>query len=138
MSGLVLDADIALGWCFEDHGDGYCDSVLGALRDERGMVPAHWMLELSNVLVAAQKRQILSEADVGRFLELIRELPLDTDGETAFRAAGQTRLLARSHGLSTYEAAYLELAMRHSALLATRNSNLRAAARRCGVTLMEV
>lgn len=138
MSGLVLDADIALGWCFEDRGDAYSDSVLEALREERGYVPAHWMLELTNVLQAAQKRQILSEAEVGHFLELVRELPLEADGETALRAADQTRLLARSHGLSTYEAAYLELAVRRSSMLATRNAGLRAAARRCGVTLMEV
>lgn len=138
MSGLVLDADLALGWCFEDRGDEYSDAVLELLREEPGMVPGHWMLELTNVLQAAQKRQILSEADVGRFLELIRQLPIETDGETALRAADQTRLLARSHGLSTWEAAYLELAVRRSATLATRNSALRAAARRCGVTLMEV
>ena len=138
MSGLVLDADIALGWCFEDRGDAYSDSVLEALREERGFVPGHWMLELTNVLQGAQKRQILSEADVGHFLELVRELPIETDGETALRAGDQTRLLARSHGLSTYEAAYLELAMRRSASLATRNAGLRAAARRCGVTLVEV
>ena len=136
MNRLVLDADIALGWCFVDAADGYSDGVLEALKEVSALVPAHWMLEVTNVMLAAQKRSRLTEAEATRFVELLRRLPIETDGETAMRAADTTRALARTHGISTYEAAYLELAIRQAAPLATRNPALQSAARRSGALLV--
>lgn len=136
MTQLVLDADIAIGWCFLDAADGYTDGVLEALKEVTAVVPAHWMLEVSNVLLAAQKRSRLTEAEATRFVELLHRLPIETDGETPQRAADTIRSLGRNHGLSAYEAAYLELSIRRGAPLATRNPALQSAARRAGATLV--
>lgn len=136
MRKLVLDADIAIGWCFVDAADGYSDGVLEALKEVTAVVPGHWMLEISNVLLAAQKRSRLTEAEATRFVELLHRLPIEIDGETPQRAADSTRALGRTHGLSAYEAAYLELAIRRGAPLATRNPGLQSAARRAGAMLV--
>lgn len=134
MSGLVLDCSVAVSWCFEDEASPETDSILERVRDEGALVPALWHLELGNVLIQAERRKRLTAAETANRLELIADLPIVTDEETPYRALREVLTLARASGLSTYDAAYLELAMRRGRALATKEQALVTAAGRAGVT----
>ncbi len=136
MSRFVLDCSAAMAWCFEDESDGYADAVLDGLVKGTAVVPSHWPLEVANVLLVAERRGRLKEADSTRFLELLGALPIEVDSETHARAIGAILSLGREHGLSSYDAAYLELAMRESVPLASLDQPLRLAAEGSGVSLL--
>ncbi len=131
--GLVLGCSVAVAWCFEDEASPETDAILERVRDDGAVVPALWHLELGNVLIQAERRKRLTAADTATRLELIGALPILTDDETPARALGEVLTLARADGLTTYDAAYLELALRKGLPLASRDRALTDAARRCGV-----
>jgi len=133
---VVIDSSMALTWCFEDEASPQTDSLFERVRDDGAVVPALWHLELANVLLQAEKRGRIAPGDVATRLKLISELPITTDHETAVRAWGEVIALARAENLTAYEAAYLELAMRRSLPLSTRDDALIGAARRIGVTVL--
>ena len=136
MSGLVLDCSVAVSWCFEDEASPETDAILDRVADEGAIVPALWHLELGNVLIQAERRKRLTAADTTTRLELIADLPIVTDDETPARALREVLTLARTEGLTTYDAAYLELAMRKGLPLATKDTALAEAARKGGITII--
>jgi predicted nucleic acid-binding protein len=135
---LVLDCSVTMAWCFEDECDELADAVLGRLADGEAWVPSLWPLEVANVLVAAERRRRLTAADSARFIELLMGLPIVVDDRSHERALSQVLAAARQLGLSVYDASYLELAMRLGATLATRDTQLRAAAAGAGVPVFAV
>lgn len=125
-----------MAWCFEDEADEYADSVLDLLADSETVVPSIWALEVANVLLVAERKKRLTKADSSRFVKLLRELPITIDQETPDRALSEILPVGRQLGLSAYDAAYLELAMREGIALATRDNGLKQAAQKCGVKLV--
>lgn len=125
---------MTLAWAFEDEADAYADSVLDALAENGAVVPGLWSLEVANVLVVSERRGRLAQADSTRFLELLQELPLETE-ETTLESVPGLISLVREQSLSSYDAAYLHLAMRRGLSLATRDERLRRAAAAGGVAL---
>lgn len=136
MTGFVLDCSIAVAWCFEDEASDNCDALLERVRDEGALVPSLWHLELGNVMIQAERRGRISSADVSTRLELIGDLPIVTDGETPQRALHEVLALARAETLTTYDAAYLELAIRRGLPLATNDKRLRNAGANTGVKII--
>jgi predicted nucleic acid-binding protein len=136
VTGLVLDCSVTVTWCFEDEATPETDALLERVRDEGATVPMLWQLEVANVLLQAERRGRLSAADVRTRLELIGTLPITTDDETSLRALTEVLALARMENLTTYDAAYLELAMRRGLPLATQDTALRDAAARVGVKIL--
>lgn len=134
---FVLDCSVAVSWCFEDEANGLADRALHMLASQEALVPALWPLEVANVLLVSERRKRLTEADVMRFVELLRELPIVVDESTTSRAMRDVIALAREHDLSSYDASYLELAVREGLPLATLDKALAKVARRCGVALVE-
>ena len=134
---FVVDASLALAWHFEDEISEYADRVLERLREDRALVPSIWPLEVANALVVAERRGRLSSAKVARAVELFQELPVFVWEVAAQEALGPVLDLARAQGLTAYDAAYLELAMREGLPLATQDNDLRAAAEGVGVPLVE-
>lgn len=132
---FVVDNSVVMAWCFEDEADRYALGVLESLADAEGIVPAIWPLEVGNVLVVAQRRGRLSEAEGARFLSLLSALPIRVEQESAERMLAEVYLLAREHGLSTYDASYLDLAMRLGLPIATRDASLIKAAKKCKVQM---
>jgi len=129
---IVIDASVTMAWCFEDEATEAAEGVLDQLKEDRAVVPAIWQLEVTNVLLVAERRKRLTEAQAARFLGLLGRLPIRvhaTPYDTAsVLAAG------RRHELSAYDAAYLVLAERLAAPLATLDGRLAAACRAAGVT----
>jgi predicted nucleic acid-binding protein len=126
-----------MAWCFEDEANAYADSVLESLESAEAVVPAIWPLEIGNVLLVAERRRRLGKADVARFLELISDLPITVEQETPARMLTDILSLARQFDLSTYDASYLDLAMRSGLAIATQDRSLRRAARKCGVSVFK-
>jgi len=126
---FVIDNSIVMSWCFEDEGSPYVDSVLDSLKKLSALTPAIWPLEVGNVLLVAERKNRLSEADSARFLALIGELPIVTEQETPERMMKEILALARNNNLSTYDASYLDLAMRKGIPIATLDKNLLQAAK---------
>jgi len=133
MSAVVIDSSIALSWCFEDEASPETDRLFERVRDDGAIVPGLWHLELGNVLLQAEKRGRISAADVAMRLDLIAELPISTDPETTVRAWREILTVARAERLTTYDATYLELAMRRGLPLLTKDGELLSAAKRLGV-----
>jgi predicted nucleic acid-binding protein len=135
VSTLVIDSSAALSWCFEDEASPRSDALFEQVRDQGAVVPGLWHLEVANVLLQAEKRGRITAADVTVRLELIAELPIVTDNETTARAWREILALARAEGLTTYDATYLELAIRRGLPLVSRDEALITAAKRSGVAV---
>lgn len=133
--GCVLDCSIALAWYFADEADAYADSVQDGLADAPAAVPSLWPLELANALVMGERRGRSTPAQASAWVALLQQLPIHVDDETVSRAWTDTLHLARAHGLTSYDASYLELALRLGAPLATFDAKLKAAAAAVGVPL---
>ncbi|HLH72196.1 MAG TPA: type II toxin-antitoxin system VapC family toxin [Chloroflexota bacterium] len=133
---FVVDASVTLAWCFEDETTRYSDMVLDRLRGDEAIVPGIWPFEVINVLVFGERRGRLTEANAARFLTLLGALPILVEPVEFGRLASTVWALARVEHLSSYDAAYLELAMREALPLATQDVWLADAARRVGVTVL--
>ena len=141
MSGsddLVLDVSLSCAWCFADEASPAAWAVLERLQAAVAHVPALWVWETGNVLVQAERRGRISPAAIRTFLGLLESLPISIDQPTTTSAWHDTLALARSHRLTTCDAAYLELALRRSLPLASRDRALQAAAQLEGVPLLPV
>lgn len=137
MKALVIDASTALGFLVADERAPRAMAALDAL--ERGvptLVPLHWPLEVANGLLAAERRRRLSPADAAEALDVVLSLPIDIDAATARHVSGATASLARQYSLTVYDAAYLELAMRTGAALASDDEALAKAAKKAGVAVV--
>ena len=138
MTGFVIDCSVAVTWCFEDEATPASDGLLERLGAEAAAAPAIWPLELGNVLVMAERRGRVNATQVAEFVSLLRELPVAIEEETPQRAFDEVLALARNEGLTTYDASYLELAMRLGVPLATQDKELRLAAERLGTPVLAV
>lgn len=130
---FVLDASVTLAWCFADEGGNYALVVLDELRASEAVAASHWGLEVANGFLVAERRGRIAARDVPRLTKFVLALPIAMDPVARRRPLGSVHRLARSHGLSAYDAAYLELAVRHGIPIATLDSPLRSAARAEGV-----
>lgn len=136
MSRFVTDCSVTMCWCFEDEADAYADQILEKLVVDETIVPAIWSLEVTNALLSGERRKRLSEADTLRFLEVLRSLPIIVDDTPLGQTLDDILALGRRHNLSSYDATYLELAMRQGVPLATLDERLVKAARASGVALI--
>jgi predicted nucleic acid-binding protein len=129
---------VLMAWCFEDESSSYTDDVLGNLEFSTGFVPAIWPLEVSNVLLIAERKGRISEAGVTRFITLLDQLPIVVEQESPSRMFKEILALGRKYNLSSYDASYLDLAMRKGLSIATLDKKLIAAAKACDVPLLFV
>lgn len=135
---FVVDCSVVMAWCFDDESDSYADKILELVTKNEALVPSIWPLEVANVLLVGERKKRLTKADSSQFIELLSAQPITVDMETQEKALGDTLSLARDYGLSSYDASYLELAMRHGIPLATSDQSLRKAAEKCGIRLLKV
>lgn len=137
---LVLDNSVTMRWLLRDGSVerlAYAEKVLASLTDAdcTAWVPGIWALEAANVMVKAEARQLVTEARVSAFARLLQNMNIATDPHTATHALSDTLHLARRFRLSSYDAAYLELALREGLPLATLDGDLREAMAQTGVLL---
>lgn len=135
---LVLDASVAVAWCFEDESTRPAENVLDVLSaGTEALAPAIWPLEVANALLVAERRKRITRAQVTALLQRISKLPIAVEPIPPARAFEQVLAVARQHELSEYDASYVELASREGLPLATLDAKLRRAARSAGIALVE-
>lgn len=135
MKRFVLDCSISASWFLSDESNDAAEAVLERLREEEAVAPAIWIVEMTNVLVVAERRQRISPADAARALEVISDLPIIVEPAN-LDAMKYYRMIAREHSLSSYDACYLEVAQRLGLPLASLDLELIAAARKSGIPLI--
>jgi predicted nucleic acid-binding protein len=137
VKGFVLDCSVTMSWCFEDEVDSYSESVMDKLEGCEAVVPWIWTLEVANALISAERRARMTAADTSRFLRVLAGIAVLVDATPPAKTMDELVALGRCHGLSAYDAAYLELAMREGLPIATLDGELRAAAAKAGVSIFE-
>jgi predicted nucleic acid-binding protein len=133
---FVIDASITMAWAFEEEETEDTRAVLKRLEYENAVVPAIWPLEVANVLLVGERRGRLSQAKVSAFTTELAAAPIYVELDTPHRAFQDILTLARQYKLSSYDACYLELALRQALPLATLDKGLTAAANATGVKVI--
>jgi predicted nucleic acid-binding protein len=135
---FVVDNSVVMSWCFKDETNNYADTVLDRLIESAAVVPSIWPLEVVNVLLVAERQKRLSESDSIRFLTLLSQLPIVVEHERSEMMMKELLALARANNLSSYDASYLDLAMRKGFPIATLDNRLSEAARRIDIPVLAV
>ena len=130
---FVLDSSVALAWLLPDESNARTDALADRLEQEDAQVPAIWPLEVGNALLMAQRRNRITEVDFKRCIAALSALPIEVD-TTAVLAAVLS--IAQRSGLTSYDAAYIELAQRRDLPLATLDDALRRACKAFKVTVL--
>ena len=136
MTRFVLDNSVAMRWLIpslKQSDQQYAERVLKSMNESDALVPELWYLEASNALLGAERNGEITIAQTEAFTSQLENLPISTDSSTWRQSFGRTMVLARSYGLSSYDAAYLELAVRESLMLASLDRTLVKAAGKAGI-----
>jgi predicted nucleic acid-binding protein len=134
--GFVVDASVAMSWCFLDEATTASRKLLTGISETSALVPAWWYVEITNVLVVAERKGRIDAEQVTEFIALIEALDLEVDQESPQRAFSHLLPLCRTHRLTSYDAIYLDLALRRRLPLATLDEPLRKAAKKLGIKLL--
>jgi predicted nucleic acid-binding protein len=133
---FVLDNSVALTWCFEDERTPATTALLEQVGQSGALAPMLWPLEALNALLVGERRGRLDAAKRRALAGFLAALPVKLDDETAGQAWTATADLAERFNLSSYDAAYLELAHRRNLPLASLDRELRTAAGALGLTVL--
>jgi predicted nucleic acid-binding protein len=133
---FVVDNSVVVGWYFESQATPYTDQALDLLANETAHVPALWVLEFSNVLRKALKAGKADTARIQEIIELVKALPISVDYTS--ESVESNLALALKYGLTSYDAAYLGLAMRLQLPIATNDGALKEAAGRASVGIVNL
>lgn len=128
---FVLDNSVACGWFIGSQTTPYTEAVASHLLDDSAFAPALWQLEFTNVLRTACKRGALDAQAAHEVISQFAALPITVDRDTPGPAALLS--LALRYDLTSYDATYLELALRLQLPIATQDAALMEAARASGI-----
>ena len=128
--GWVIDASVTMPWFFPDEATPFTEGLLDSLGAHEIWAPTLWVLECTNVLQSAQRRRRIEANRRAEIAVELSDLPVRLDPETPDFVSLDR--LAATHGLSAYDAAYLELALRRSLVLVSLDARLLAAAKALG------
>jgi predicted nucleic acid-binding protein len=133
---FVLDCSVTMAWLFKDEATPKTAELLNRLATEIALVPAWWFIEITNVLALSERKGRITPAQSGAFIADISKLEIESDDEAPGRAFTYLLSLCRTHRLTSYDAMYLDLAVRRHLPLATLDDDLRKAAKKLGVRLL--
>lgn len=137
MSGaFVVDCSIAMAWLFHDEATPRTADLLNRLTNETALVPAWWFIEITNVLAMAERKGRITPAQSDAFIANLDKLGIERDDAAPDRAFTHLLALCRTHKLTSYDAIYLDLAVRRNLPLATLDDDLRKTAKKLGVSLL--
>jgi predicted nucleic acid-binding protein len=124
---FVLDSSVALAWLLPDEGGDAVDALADRLEQDFALVPAIWSLEVGNALLIAQRRGRIKDEELDGLIAALTVLPIEIDPDASGPGLSAILDLARRLGLTSYDAAYVELAQRRALSLATLDGKLREA-----------
>lgn len=132
---FILDCSVTMAWCFEDEASAYADSVLFSLKQNKAFVPFLWKIEVSNVLLMAERKNRITEAGMIHFIRVLDELPIDIAPDSQFINMKDLVLLGRLHHLTSYDTSYLHAALSLGLPIATLDHNLIDSAQQAGASI---
>jgi predicted nucleic acid-binding protein len=139
MASFVLDASVAISWCFPgdpNENTPYSRAVLNRLAEDDAIVPEIWAFEIANsIFVSYSKRKRITERQIREYLDVLKALPIRVESQSLLENI-QLESLSRRWDLAAYDAAYLHLARRTNLPLATSDGSLRDAALVEGVVVI--
>ena len=135
-AAFIIDCSITMAWCFADEATSRAAEILDRMEEEAVLVPALWYLEVANVLAMAEKRNRITADNSDNFVQLLERFDMEVDEDGSGRAFGTLLPLCRKHGLTSYDAVYLDLAVRRRLPLATLDDGLRRSAKALGIKLL--
>jgi len=135
-AAFILDASVALTWLFVDERTAPTQELLDRLNQETALIPSWLHIEIANIIALAERRGRVTSFQTASFLSDLARLDLELDVEGPGRAYSHMLPLCRAHGLTCYDAVYLDLALRRQLPLATLDDALRRAAKKLGVNLL--
>lgn len=135
-AAFVVDCSIAMTWLFNDEATPKTAELLNRLVTETALVPAWWYVEVTNVLALAERKGRITARQTGAFIADLGKLDIEQDDQAPGRAFSHLLPLCRTHQLTSYDAIYLDLAVRRHLPLATLDTDLRNAAKKMGVQLL--
>jgi predicted nucleic acid-binding protein len=130
---FVIYASVVSNWCLPEESHPYAVAAKARLAEEDAVTSAIFWFELRNVLLVAERRGRITEAQTTALLSSIGALPINEDHDQDERVLFS---LARTYRLSIYDAAYLELAKREGFALASLDKALLVAAKAEKVSLV--
>ncbi len=133
----VMDCSIAAALGLPDENSAVAEAFLPIMQHEDVWVPSLWWHEIGNVLIAARRRGRITDNDASGLMHLYGSLPVLTDSAHGSDLMERVHRLAMDYKLSAYDAAYLELAERRQAGMATLDAGLHRAAQACGVKVFQ-
>lgn len=135
-AAFIVDCSLTMAWCFADEATPAASELLDRLAEESVLVPSLWFLEVANVLAMAEKRKRISAGDSDRFLTLLGILEIEVDDEAHSRSISDLIPLCRAQGITSYDAVYLDVALRHRLPLASLDDDMRRSAKKLGIKLL--
>ncbi len=132
---FVVDASTAISWILKETGPANRPDLYGTISDAGVVVPAIWSLEVTNGILQALKRKRLTEFQLAQYLPILDALRVEYEDMSYARALSAVFQLALEHGLTSYDASYVELARRRGIPLVTGDDRMATAARNMGVEL---
>jgi predicted nucleic acid-binding protein len=135
-AAFIVDCSLAATWLFEDEATTHSTKVLRQLESEIALVPALWFLELANVMALAERKGRITSTDSAGFLSELSKLDIEVDSEAPQRAFDELLPLCRAYQLTSYDAVYVELAVRRQLPLATLDEPLRKVAKKLKIKLL--
>jgi predicted nucleic acid-binding protein len=137
MDRLIVDASMAVAWIHPGQATPQSNALLAEVGSGTTLVqPALWPIEVANVLLVLERRGKLTRSERTEALETLSLLDIQIDHEMSALAFTRLSQLALDLGLSVYDAAYVELALRLKLPLASKVVPLREAARKRRVTVL--
>jgi predicted nucleic acid-binding protein len=138
MAQFVLDACVAFSWCFPGdptENTPYSQRILSKLSSDDALVPEIWGYEIANILCVAFRKGRISQQQIEEYLLRLASLPIHVESSDLWTKVG-LESKARNWGLSAYDAAYLDLALRRNLALATADTSLKKAAEDQGIKVI--
>src|SRR5580658_5129301 len=116
-----------MAWCFTEEATEFTQTLLSRLSNltDRAVVPALlWLYEVANVVELAVRRGCIPKETAEAFLHSLADLPIEVENPSRSQVFLAVRALAGQYQLTAYDAAYLELAIRHQLPIASLDTAL--------------
>lgn len=134
---FVLDCSMTMAWLFEDESTKKSEQLLTRISEgESAWVPALWHWEVSNILLVAQRKKRITRSQAVGFIEMLKVLPIYIENKAMQQALETTFELAHENQLSSYDAAYLEIALRKQLPIASLDKQVIRTAKELGIAVL--
>jgi predicted nucleic acid-binding protein len=140
ISTVTLDCSVAIPWIIQEQSNTAIDTLFqdGYRGAVAFVVPILWFTECGSTLNEMVKRKRLTLAQAQEGFATLRYSRVQADVAPTVETQSRILMLAQTHGITFYDASYLELARRRQSMLATLDQKLKVAAIAAGVLCLSL